>query len=326
MILKTIFFHILFWLGLQSNLSKMIPVKILDETSPLESVILGTAKDFGGVPSLDKTYDPKSKEHIIAGSFPNEDDLISEMEEVVHVFEKYGVKVYRPDIIKDYNQIFSRDIALVIEDKLVVPCVTPLRKKESEGINYIIDQVDNILLPDEHERLEGGDIILWKDHIFIGYSKEPDFSYYYTSRTNEAGVRYLKRNFPNWKIRAFELQKSDENPRKNALHLDCCFQPLSKDKAVIYPRGFKHQSDVEFLIDFFGSSNVLEISKEEMYEMNSNFFSISPEVVISDSSFHRLNGYFQSWGLKVEKIKYREVAKMEGLFRCTTIPLRRTYE
>ena len=84
----------------------MIPVKILDETAPLEAVILGTAKSFGGTPALDETTDPKSREHIRKGTFPMEEDLIAEMEEVVAVFEKHGVKVYRPEIIEDYNQIF----------------------------------------------------------------------------------------------------------------------------------------------------------------------------------------------------------------------------
>ena len=71
---------------------------------------------------------------------------------------------------------------------------------------------------------------------------------------------------------------------------------------------------------------MFEITKEEMYEMNSNFFSISPKVVISDYSFTRLNAQFEAWGLTVECVNYREVAKMEGLLRCTTMPLRRKYD
>ena len=304
----------------------MITVKVLDETAPLEAVILGIADSMGGIPDLAKTYDPKSKEHILAGTFPKENDLVAEMSEVANVFEKHGVNVYRPENIEGLNQIFSRDIAFVISDKLVVPCVTPERKLESDGIQYIIDQVDDVLLPDEHERMEGGDIMPWKDHIFVGYSKAEDFEKYTVSRTNEAAVDYLRRTFADYTVKAFELKKSDEDPRENALHLDCCFQPVGKDKAVIYRGGFKNPEDADFLIDFFGAENVFEITKEEMYEMNSNFFSISPEVVISDSSFTRLNEQFRKWGLKVEEVKYRETAKMEGLLRCTTMPLRRSYE
>lgn len=304
----------------------MITVKVLDETAPLEAVILGIADSMGGIPDIERTYDPKSKEHILAGTFPKEADLVAEMDQVSKVFEKHGVKVYRPENIDGLNQIFARDIAFVIGEKLVVPCVTPERKLESDGIEYVTNQVSEVLLPDEHERMEGGDVMPWKDHLFVGYSKAEDFEKYTVSRTNKAAVDYLRNTFPEYTVKAFELKKSDDDPRENALHLDCCFQPVGEDKAVIYRGGFKNQEDADFLIDFFGEQNVFEITKEEMYEMNSNFFSISPQVVISDSSFARLNDQLRKWGLTVEEVKYRETAKMEGLLRCSTMPLRRRYD
>ncbi|MEP5610857.1 MAG: arginine deiminase family protein [Cyclobacteriaceae bacterium] len=304
----------------------MIPVKILDETAPLEAVILGLAKSLGGVPKLEETYDPKSRAHILAGTYPTQEDLMSELAGVVEVFEKHNVQVYRPQVLENYNQIFARDIAFVLDDFLVVPCVTPLRKLESDGIQYVVDQVEKVLLPDEDERMEGGDIIPWKGHLFVGYSKDEDFDKFEVARTNQAGVDFLRKNFPNWKLKAFELNKSDEDPKENALHLDCCFQPVGENKAVIYKGGFKNQEDFAFLIDFFGPENVFEITKQEMYEMNSNFFSISPTVVISDRSFVRLNKQLRKWGITVEEVTYTEIAKMEGLLRCTTMPLRRKYD
>lgn len=304
----------------------MIDIKINDETAPLEAVILGTAKSLGPEPSLDETYDPKSRQHILAGTYPVEKDLVEEMEAVASVFEKHGVKVYRPEVLGDYNQIFARDISFVIDDKLVVPCVVPERKKESDGIQYIIDDVEHTLLPAEDERMEGGDIMPWNGHLFVGYSEDDDFKKYQVSRTNRKGLDYLIKTFPNWKVRGFELKKSDDNPKDNALHLDCCFQPVGNEKAVIYPTGFKNPKDSDFLIDLFGKENVFEITQDEMYEMNSNFFSISPKVVISDSSFTRLNGQLRKWGITVEEVKYREAAKMEGLLRCSTMPLRRRYD
>ncbi|MFK7952004.1 MAG: dimethylarginine dimethylaminohydrolase family protein [Ekhidna sp.] len=304
----------------------MIEVKINDETAPLEAVILGTAKSLGDEPSLEETYDPKSREHIIAGTYPKEEDLIGEMEAVASVFERHGVKVFRPEILENYNQIFSRDIAFTVGDRLVVPCVVPERKKESDGIQHIIDQVKDVLLPEEDERMEGGDIMPWKGHLFVGYSEDEDFEKYQVARTNKKGLNFLENTFPEWKVRGFQLNKSDDNPKDNALHLDCCFQPVGKDKAVLYRAGFKNADDADFLIDFFGQENVFEITQDEMYEMNSNFFSVSPEVVISDSSFTRLNTQFRKWGLTVEEVKYRETAKMEGLLRCSTMPLRRKYD
>ena len=81
------------------------------------------------------------------------------------------------------------------------------------------------------------------------------------------------------------------------------------------------ESEYEWLVDFFGKENVFEISKEEMYNMNSNVFSISEEVVISEQNFTRLNTWLASKGITVEKVPYAEIAKQEGLLRCSTMPL-----
>ena len=60
-----------------------------------------------------------------------------------------------------------------------------------------------------------------------------------------------------------------------------------------------------------------------MYQMNSNIFSISPQVVISEKGFERLNNELRIKGITVEEVPYAEIAKMEGLLRCSTLPLRR---
>ena len=143
------------------------------------------------------------------------------------------------------------------------------------------------------------------------------------SRTNEAGVDFIKNQFPYRMVKPFELRKSDEDPRENALHLDCCFQPIGYDQAIIYKGGFKHQEDVDFLVEYFGADKILEVDREEMYQMYSNIFSINPEVIISATSFERLNHELEKRGFKVEKVDYDEVAKMEGLLRCSTLPLLR---
>ncbi|MBG26871.1 MAG: amidinotransferase, partial [Croceibacter sp.] len=71
----------------------------------------------------------------------------------------------------------------------------------------------------------------------------------------------------------------------------------------------------------FGKDNVFEITKEEMYHMNSNIFSISEDVVISEKNFTRLNTWLRAQGITVEEVPYAEIAKQEGLLRCSTMPL-----
>ena len=58
-----------------------------------------------------------------------------------------------------------------------------------------------------------------------------------------------------------------------------------------------------------------------MYQMFSNVFSISNEVVVSEKNFIRLNTWLREQGFTVEEVPYAEIAKQEGLLRCSTMPL-----
>ncbi|WP_324312748.1 dimethylarginine dimethylaminohydrolase family protein [Xanthomarina sp.] len=301
----------------------MIKLKVNNETSRLRAVVLGTAISNGPTPTEDQAYDPKSLEHIKAGTYPVETDMVKEMEAVAKVFEKYDVKVYRPELIEDCNQIFARDIAFVIGDVFVKANILPNREEELDAIQYIIDQIDpaKVVRPPEEVHIEGGDVMLWNDHIFIGTYKGSDYRSYITARTNMEGVQYIKDLFPNKIVKEFDLVKSKIEPRDNALHLDCCFQPIGKDKGIIYKSGFREESDYLYLVNLFGKENLFHITRDEMYHMNSNVFSISENVVISEKNFTRLNTWLREKGFTVEEVPYAEIAKQEGLLRCSTLPL-----
>jgi N-dimethylarginine dimethylaminohydrolase len=301
----------------------MLKLNVKNETSRLRAVVLGTAESNGPIPKIEDCYDPKSIEHVKAGTYPKEEDMISEMEAVAEVFKKYEIDVYRPKIIKDCNQIFSRDIAFVIEDKIIRANILPDREAEIHAIDYIWNQIapeNRIILPEECHA-EGGDVMPWNDFIFIGTYSGADYADYITARTNMDAVIAIQEYFPNKVVKSFELRKSNTNPRENALHLDCCFQPIGKDKAIIHKNGFIHEHEYQWLVDYFGSDNIFEITKEEMYNMNSNVFSISEEVIISEKNFTRLNNWLRKNGFIVEEVPYAEIAKQEGLLRCSTLPL-----
>ncbi len=301
----------------------MIKLNVRNETSRLRAVVLGTVISNGPIPKLEEAYDPKSLEHIKAGTYPLEKDMVLEMEAFNKVFEKYQVKVYRPKVIEDYNQIFSRDIAFVIEDKLFKSNILPDREKEIVAIQYVLDQIDpkNIIVASDDVHFEGGDIMLWNNHIFIGTYKGDDYKNYITARTNMKGVNFIKNQFPNKIVKEFDLVKSNTIARENALHLDCCFQPVGKNKAIIHKEGFRDENDYNYLVNLFGVENIFHITKDEMYQMFSNIFSISDEVVVSEKSFTRLNNWLRKQGFTVEEIPYSEISKQEGLLRCSTLPL-----
>ncbi|HLT33489.1 MAG TPA: arginine deiminase family protein [Aquaticitalea sp.] len=300
-----------------------LKLNIKDETSRLRAVVLGTAKSNGPTPTAEEAYDPKSLEHIKAGTYPLEEDMVREMESVSKIFEKYDITVFRPELIENYNQIFSRDIAFVIDDLFIKANILPDRDEELDALQYIIEKINphNVILPPEEVHVEGGDVMLWNDHIFIGTYKGSDYKDYVTARTNMEGVEFIKDLFPNKTVKEFDLVKSRIEPRDNALHLDCCFQPVGKDKGIIYKSGFREESDYVYLLDLFGKENLFHITREEMYHMNSNIFSIADDVVISERNFTRLNAWLRQVGVTVEEVPYAEISKQEGLLRCSTMPL-----
>jgi N-dimethylarginine dimethylaminohydrolase len=301
----------------------MLQLNSNNETSRLRAVVLGSAISNGPTPKIEDAYDPKSFEHILAGTYPLESAMVFEIEAFKVVLKKYGVTVFRPKLIANYNQIFVRDIGFVIGDIFIKSNILPDRERELDAIQYIIDQIDpkKVVRPPEKAHIEGGDVMLWNDYIFIGTYKGSDYADYITARTNAEGVQYIKDLFPNKIVKEFDLVKSKIEARDNALHLDCCFQPVGKSKGIIYKRGFREEADYMFLVNLFGKENLFHITRKEMYNMNSNVFSIDTNVVVSEKKFNRLNNWLRSNGFVVEEIPYAEIAKQEGLLRCSTLPL-----
>lgn len=301
----------------------MLKLNVQNETSRLRAVILGTAVSNGPTPKLEDAYDPKSALHLKAGTYPLEKDMVPEMEAVAAVFKKYDVQVFRPEVLTDLNQIFTRDIGFVIDDKFFKANILPDREQELDAINHIIKQVaptEVYRLPEE-AHIEGGDVMLANDHIFIGTYRGDDYADYIIARTNMLAVGMIEELFPNKIVKSFDLRKSNTDPYSNALHLDCCFQPVGNGKAILHKNGFLEEKEYEWLVDFYGKENIFEISAEEMFNMNSNIFSISPDVVISERNFTRLNTWLRHQGITVEEVPYAEIAKQEGLLRCSTLPL-----
>jgi len=301
----------------------MLKLHINNETSRLRAVILGIANSNGGIPKLEDCYDPKSIDHVLAGTYPKEQEMILEMDAVAQVFEKYDVQVFRPDLIENYNQIFSRDIAFVIEDTFIEANILPDREREYKAIETVLSQInpEKIVVLPKQCHVEGGDVVPWNEYLFIGTYSGSDYTEYITARTNIDAVIALQELFPHKKVKSFELRKSNTSALENALHLDCCFQPIGRNKAILHKNGFLVESEYEWLVNFFGKENIFEITKEEMYNMNSNVFSISEEIIISEKNFTRLNHWLRENGFTVEEVPYAEIAKQEGLLRCSTLPL-----
>lgn len=302
-------------------------LNVRDETGVLKSVVVGLGSTPGPVPTLDEAYDAKSYSTIIEGTYPTDEALNSEVEGFAKALVDQGIEVLRPSDLTGVNQIFARDVAFVIEDKLIRANIIPEREAELRAYGEIWGEInpENIIVPPEHVHIEGGDVILLGDKIFIGTYLSPNYCDYKMARTNKYAIGFLKDLFPNKDIIPLELIKHDTDPYVGVLHLDCAFQPIGNDKAILFPGAFRHVEDWEYLLSIFGPENTCIISRQEMYEMNPNVFSIAPDKVVIDSTFTRLQGWLNRRGVETIPVKYREVSKLGGLLRCTTQPLERIY-
>lgn len=301
-------------------------LNIKNETGRLKSVVLGLPNSMGPVHALEHSYDAKSYHSIKNGIYPREEDIVMEMSEFEKVLLKYEVEVFRPHLIHDYNQVFARDVAFVIDDKMIISNIIQDRYNEQDAYRKIFARVGwkNIINLPDSAHIEGGDVIVWNDFLFVGTCFSEDYRNYKTARTNEYAIEILKEYFPKKRIIDLELTKNDFDAFSGILHLDCTFNPVGKDKCIIYKDGFVDESDYRLLLDIFGEENCFHVTKEEMFEMNPNIFSIAPDIVVSDGSFTRMNEHLRNeWGMTVEEIPYREIAKMGGLLRCSTLPLAR---
>ena len=293
-----------------------------NENDKLTDVIVGNSLNFKSEINFRDLYDPISLFHYLKGTFPIKSKLQNQISQFKKVLKKYNVKIHDLDIINT-NQIFARDLGFVIEEKFFLSSILPARENEIKGLDSLLNKIKNIVRIPADKHIEGGDVIIDNDNIFIGYYDQKDYKNQITARTNKQAVKFMKKECPNKNIIPLELIKSPHNPKLNALHLDCCFQPVSNNKAVICKQAFKNPNELNQLISFYEEDNLFELTLDEMSRLYSNFLSIDKNIVISDIKFKRLNKWFENMNIEVEEIDYSEISKLGGLFRCTTLPLLR---
>lgn len=288
--------------------SEQINLHVTDEISELETVILGISKSYGEKIATNE----KVRKAIEDGTYPSQEETDIEVEYFEQVLIKNGINILRPENIDNLCQIFTRDIGFVIDDKFIVSQMKEeSRRKELQGIASIISKFneEKVFYPPKGVYIEGGDIILSKNIVFVGVGR----------RTNNAAVDFLKQIFPKRQIISFNLLCGTKDPYKDILHLDCAFQPVGKQWALFYEDGFV--SSPQPIKDIFGVENLIPVSSEEMYNMFPNIFSLSPTKIISCPSFKRLNKILRNKGLEIIEIPYEKVSLFGGLLRCSTLPL-----
>ena len=296
---------------------------IKNEWGAIQRVVVGTAEDMGGTPALGACYDPVSRQHVLRGDFPNETDVQHELEALSTALVEAGAEVIRPQALDNLNQVFARDVGMVVDNVLLRARMIEDRALEWEGVAQVLGDFDTETLPDG-VKMEGGDLLVLDGALAVGFTHDSELSSLKVARTNSAAVDFLGTRFPHRKVLPIELAKSDTDPLANTLHLDCAFMPLGCGHAIVHKAAFLKSDQLNSLLQAHGQSGVLEVDATEAMLLQTNLFHVNPTTVLSDARFTRVNAQLKAWGYSVLTLELEHIGRMGGLLRCSTLPLARS--
>jgi N-dimethylarginine dimethylaminohydrolase len=219
--------------------------------------------------------------------------------------KKSGIEVVKP-LKKEKNDmcmsLWARDSSFTVDNKVYLMPQMINNKMRSE---QIVSEVDVIPYKSEgkivpHEvNLDGGDIIIDGDTIFVGKGR----------RTDNSGVQFLKGEFKNKEVIVVP---------HHALHLDCCLGVLpgnnilySSDYIKRLPSKLRERYNIYRVEDYIG----------ERYDSNlsTNFLLIGRNVITAyKKKFEKIYKLIESFGLTVTTIPFENIFMGGGGVRCMT--------
>lgn len=222
----------------------------------------------------------------------------------VETMKSNGVDVYKlPAIEKFPEQVFTRDIGFTIGETVFVSRMgSNIRDGEEKVLrNWLLEHQISLSLI-EGDRIEGGDVIVHGDTVYIGVS----------GRTSEETIQELQSQLPHMNVISIPFDPI-------FLHLDCVFNILSEKDALIYRHAFE-EKDYQRLAEKF---DVIEVDKDEQFTMGTNVLSIGHKKVLSLPVNENVNAKLRKRGYEVLEVDISEIIKSGGSFRCCTMPLYR---
>lgn len=238
---------------------------------------------------------------------PRIEKLIAEHRKLVETLTAHGVEVVWASNVAGCDQRDIRDIATVVGTKLLVCRVREgIRKCEIGGLDRLLHDLDSasIVLCTEGW-LEGGDIVIDQETLFVGIGK----------RSDQKGFEFVQSAFgDDFDVVPLPLLA------ENVLHLDTVFSVVSPGLAVAYLETFDERS-LKFLRQRY---SLLPISVSEQFHLAANILAIDPRSVVFDATQNtRVAQELESFGLEVVDVGFSETNKIGGSFRCATLPLHR---
>ena len=222
--------------------------------------------------------------------------------EFVKTLKDNGVEVILLPYHKKYpEQVFTRDIGFTLGQTIfVAKMATDVRAGEEDVLKQWLEDEEISYYNLAEDRIEGGDVVIDRDTIYVGLS----------NRTDQKAVEHLQRLLNQFKVIPIPF-------KEKYLHLDCVFNVVSPEVALIYPKALTKKD-----IDFFASRyELIEVSEEEQFQLGTNVLSIGNKRVLSMPINKKVNQQLRNHGFQIIEVDITEIIKSGGSFRCCTLPL-----
>lgn len=316
-------------------------INVVSEFAPLKRVVVAESEFVFSLIPLKETDFLESvpaessikRGRPLGDSFPEQQKKWEkEREDFVKLLQKYGVEVLRPRKLTKYEMemnkekgscnFFSRDPFFTIGNYVIEGSlrfahrrneILPMRDilvSQTDGSNAIyvaVPKPDISDGPDSEKGpfLEGGDVIVYGKHIFVGNSG---------LASNEAGYRWLK-NLLEPQGYVLEMVPLDHN----VLHLDCAMSLVRDGLMIVSPKAM-----LKGIPDFFKDWDKIVLEPEVIKYLTINGLPINKDTYVTDIKFKDTVGKeLEKRGIKVEYLDFAITRTFGGSFRCSTQPLLR---
>ncbi|MDF2789712.1 MAG: hypothetical protein K0S80_2810 [Neobacillus sp.] len=224
--------------------------------------------------------------------------------EFVRTLESNGIEVVLLPYHKKFpEQVFTRDIGFTLGQTIFVAKMAhDIRIGEEDVLKQWLDDEEMSYFNLAEDRIEGGDVIVDGETIYVGLS----------NRTHQEAVEHLQSLLIQYDVKAIPF-------KEKYLHLDCVFNVISPDTALIYRPALTKED-----IDLFSSRyELIDVSEEEQFTLGTNVLCIGNKKILSLPINKQVNEKLRSRGFEVIEVDITEIIKSGGSFRCCTLPILR---
>jgi dimethylargininase len=213
----------------------------------------------------------------------------------IRALKKCGVKVCVLEAIEKYpDSCFVEDVAICTKRFAMIasPGASSRKGEEKEIIKVIKKFYNDIKYIKEPGTLEGGDVMMVKDHFYIGLSK----------RTNREGAEQLIRDLKKYGMSGSIVEISE------MLHLKSGLAYLG-DNVLLVAGEFINNLEFE-------KFNKIIINEEEAY--SANCIKVN-DYVLMPAGYHKTKEKIEAAGFKVIVVETSEYRKVDGGLSCLSL-------